>query len=650
MFLRALVLSACLPLVAQQAIPSKPLPPPGKPVPDAERAKLTAGLARLQSAIDLARQSKSARQDLLPDAQIFHKAVDWALRYDEFHDIKEFERAAKMIDTGVERAQQLASGRAPWTQESGLVPLAYKSSIDDSLQPYGLVIPKSWSADPARPWRLDVWFHGRGETLSELAFLHQRLTSAGEFTPANAIVAHLYGRYCNANRFAGEVDLFEALADIKRRYNIDENRIVVRGFSMGGAATWHIAAHHAGLWAAAAPGAGFAETAEYLKLTPEQKSALPAWIPKLWNWYDATAYALNFYNLPLVAYSGEKDRQIQAAQVMERHLKEHGLRMTHIIGPNTEHKYHPDSKPEINRRIDALAERGRVAVPHTLRFTTHTLRYNRMKWLVVDELQQHWERAEISAAIGPGNGIHIGAKNTTALTLEFGPGEFPFDADVNPLVTINTQPIRVDGASTDLSWRASFHLEGGKWVAGAAPPAAIRKRHGLQGPVDDAFLSRFLFVRPTGAPKDPAVHAWAMKEMERAAAQWRGLFRGEVRIKNDTEVTPGDIAESNLVLWGDASSNQTWARMAARLPLQQSKAGEGLIMIYPNPLNASRYVVTNSGFTFREEANLSNARQNPMLPDWVRIDVSTPPDARFPGRIVDGGFFDENWKLPVSVR
>ena len=33
---------------------------------------------------------------------------------------------------------------------------------------------------------------------------------------------------------------------------------------MGGAACWQFAVHHAGLWAAAAPGAGFAETREFL--------------------------------------------------------------------------------------------------------------------------------------------------------------------------------------------------------------------------------------------------------------------------------------------------------------------------------------------------------------------------------------------------
>ena len=71
-------------------------------------------------------------------------------------------------------------------------------------------------------------------------------------------------------------------------------------------------------------------------------------------------------------------------------------------------------------------------------------------------------------------------------------------------------------------------------------------------------------------------------------------------------------------------------------------------MIYPNPDNPARYVVLNSGFTYREYDYLNNARQVPKLPDWAVIDLATPPDAKAPGRIVDAGFFDERWKLPAG--
>ena len=37
-----------------------------------------------------------------------------------------------------------------------------------------------------------------------------------------------------------------------------------------------------------------------------------------------------------------------------------------------------------------------------------------------------------------------------------------------------------------------------------------------------------------------------------------------------------------------------------------------------------------------------------MLPDYAVIDISTPPDSRFPGKVVRAGFFDEMWKLQAN--
>jgi hypothetical protein len=69
------------------------------------------------------------------------------------------------------------------------------------------------------------------------------------------------------------------------------------------------------------------------------------------------------------------------------------------------------------------------------------------------------------------------------------------------------------------------------------------------------------------------------------------------------------------------------------------------LLIYPNPLNPQRYVVLNSGFTYREYAYLNNARQVPMLPDWAIVDVRTPPTSQYPGKVVAGNFFDERWRV-----
>ena len=76
-----------------------------------------------------------------------------------------------------------------------------------------------------------------------------------------------------------------------------------------------------------------------------------------------------------------------------------GMRLVRIIGPQTPHRYHPDSKVEIDRMLDAIAERGRDPYPRKVQFTTWTLAYNRMKWLVDRRLGQHWERARVDAEI-----------------------------------------------------------------------------------------------------------------------------------------------------------------------------------------------------------------------------------------------------------
>ena len=183
-----------------------PLPPANVKVSDADRQDLQAGVDALGKEIDglrTALKGKPQLLELLPDVQVYHKAVDWALRYNEIYKNEEVKTARTLLKEGQERAKELRDGKAPWTTATGLVVRGYVSKIDGSVQPYGLVVPASYQPNTPYKHRLDVWCHGRGETLTELSFIEGREKSAGDFTPPNAFVLHLYGRYCCANRFAG---------------------------------------------------------------------------------------------------------------------------------------------------------------------------------------------------------------------------------------------------------------------------------------------------------------------------------------------------------------------------------------------------------------------------------------------------------------
>ena len=637
--------------MAQTAI--KPVPAIGIAVPADDRAALEAGLERLRAAT-----AKLTKTPLLADVLIYQEAVRYALQYNEFFKPAEIAAARKLLERGEERAAQLARGEAPWTAATGLVARGYVSKIDGSVQPYGLVIPPSYSPTAPHRWRLDAWFHGRDEALSEVNFLTARERSPGEFTPRDTIVLHLYGRFCNANRFAGEVDFFEALDAVKRQYPIDENRTLVRGFSMGGASTWGFGTHFAGLWAAVAPGAGFSETRDFLKL----KEMPPAWEQKLWHLYDAADYAANLYNVPTVEYHGEIDPQQQAGDVMERAMSAEGMRLVRITGPQTPHRYHPASKVELDRILDAIAERGRDAYPRRVRFTTWTLAYNRMKWLTIDALGKHWERARLDAEMTGDSAVNVSTSNVNAFTLEMGPGGCTLDIARQPVVTIDGQKLTAPVPASDRSWTASFRKNGAQWASVKAAgeragEPGLHKVHGLQGPIDDAFLDSFVFVSPTGTPLAPGVAPWVAAEEKRAITEWRRQFRGEAQVRDDRDITAREIAASNLILWGDPGSNHVLARIADRLPLQWTAAGviagnqrfdaatHAPIMIYPNPLNPKKYVVLNSGFTYREFDYLNNARQTPKLPDYAVVDTTTPPGPRYPGKIVFAGFFNEEWSL-----
>lgn len=647
------IVIAAAPLFAQSMQEIRLIPPAGVEVPERVRPGLEEGLARLEDTI-----AKLGDNKLLPDVLIYHQAVRYALQYNEFFNEGQFADARRLLQTGQRRAEQLLQGQAPWTTATGLVVRGYISKIDGSPQPYGLVIPESYAPTAPKRWRLDAWFHGRGETLNEIAFITGRESDPGQFTPRDTIVIHLYGRYCNASKFAGEVDLFEAMDDVKRQYPIDENRILMRGFSMGGASAWQFGTHFAGQWAAVAPGAGFSESAEFLRLDLEGPDAPPSWERKLYGLYDATLYAVNLSNTSTVAYNGDQDGQKQAADIMERYLAKEGMRLTRVWGKDTGHRYHPDSIIEINEKIDAIAERGRDPYPSKIRFTTYTLKYNQMKWVTIDALDQHWERANLDVEVTGPSAVKVDSKNVASFSFHVGSGGSPLDQTSDVIVSIDGQPVTVPGPMSDRSWNIHFRKTGNSWAAVDSPAVSgLHKKHDLQGPVDDAFMDSFIMVTPTGTPIAPGTAAWVKFEQGRAIAEWRKQFRGDAQVRKDSDITDEDIAASNLVLWGDPGSNRILARIIDRLPVKwdatsvtfngqtYSSQTHAPILIFPNPLNPQKYVVLNSGFTFRDFDYLNNARQIPKLPDYAIVDITTPPGPRYAGRIITAGFFDEDWGL-----
>ncbi|MEX0819695.1 MAG: prolyl oligopeptidase family serine peptidase [Pirellulaceae bacterium] len=643
-----IVLTLLLGTSAQSAPPSieRRLPPPGIEIPANQRERLAVEVKALQEQLQsIQTQSRSA------DVEVFVKAVDFALRHNEFYHAKDVEKADRLLGSAKERLARLQSGAAPWHRQHGLVVRGYRSRIDDSVQPYGLEIPDDIDFKQQVP--LYIWLHGRGDKTTDLHFIDQRQTKPGQIQPPGAIVVHPLGRQCVGYKSAGESDVWEAVADVIKNYPIDSDRIVLMGFSMGGAGAWHLGAHYADKLVAISPGAGFAETARYQNLTPDK---YPPWYEqRLWGLYDVPNYTRNLFNTPVVAYSGEVDKQIQAARVMEQAYQEFGRELTHLIGPGMGHKYHPDTLQEILARMDQAVQPGLDRRPRKVTLQTRTLRYNKMFWVQVRGLQEHWRDTRVDAEILDKGRVKVSTKNVSDLRLTLQSSSEPI------VIEIDGQAVQVpsitDGhAVVDLKLDSNWQLANPRQHRDG-----LTKRIGLHGPIDDAFMEPFLVVLPSGKSANREIQDWIDFEQQHFLDRWPALMRGDLRVKRDIDVTDDDLRTYHIVAWGTPDTNRFLKTLAAsdsNIPIRWSndavEVGEQTfaaahhvpVFIYPR---GDRYLVVNSGLTFREGHDRTNSLQNPKLPDWAVIDIRQPPNDVTPGKVVAADFFDERWKLKKRV-
>ncbi|HUA61815.1 MAG TPA: alpha/beta hydrolase-fold protein, partial [Verrucomicrobiae bacterium] len=516
--------------------------------------------------------------------------------------------------------------------------------------------------------RLYVWLHGRQNNTTETEFLFSQQT----FRPSNPPVADqgqiqldCFGRINSAGwHWAGEADVFEAIAAVEKRFKIDERRILLRGFSMGGEGAWHIALHYPDRFAAAEIGAGtWSRRSQTPGLQPYQYAAL-----KIWE--NMEEWALNGFNLPLAGHDGDSDNQIASLPGPPPGAETHGqlesslraraqlekegfpaegdpdfLRMKGIpdiflISQKTGH----GTSPLVRQRLDAFlkewGDRGRTSPDH-IRFVTYTTRYNHDYWVSVDGLDRHYQRADVDARRTDGGARYeIQTHNVSRLVLT---------------ETEHASAIRIDGQDVKVKPAPQIALQktGTAWKSGPARSSGLHKTHALQGPIDDAFLDPFLLVRPTGTPWNQPVNDQALRTLARFDRLWAKFFRGHPFVKDDRDVTESDLARYHLVLFGDPGSNRWIARVLPKLPVKWTRQTVSLgsrslpaaeaypALIYPNPLHPAKYVVLNTGLTIADR-EYNGDYGMPQWGDYALVKVK--PGADLPD-LVSAGLFDEDWRL-----
>lgn len=649
-----LVLAATLPSAWAQA----PKPSAKRLITEAQRSDLAARIDRLDREL-AGLNGRAFGDDLRPadavaDAAVTLKAARWIVRHGEFYAEDSVSKTIRVLDLGLKRAADLAGGKHPWTSARGGVARGFVSKIDGSVQPYAIYVPDGY--DGSSRMRLDVILHGRDATISEVKFL---LAHEGKPMPKGeeGLVLHVFGRGNNAYRWAGETDVFEAIDAVKRNYRVDDRRVLLRGFSMGGAGAWHLGLHHPSAWCAVEAGAGFTETRQYAKL-----KAIPDYQEKTLRIYDAVDYAANARDVPIAGYGGEEDPQLRASTNIVEALKAQGVAMTaeglvtrgegldflRVVGAKMGHKVDPASEAILKAFRDDHAKKGRSERPKSIRFTTYTPKYPRAGWVAIAAMREPYAKATVEADV-EGEVATVRTENVTVLAVDRGAAEtvridgqeFPLRRAVKGLLP-EVAFRKIESGWEPLSYEESRALQ---------ENTARGKRPGLQGPIDDAFVGAFLCVRGTGTAWNPNVAAWSRSRLDRFAAEWSEFLRGDLPVKDDVDVTPRDIETRHLVLFGDPGSNSLIARLLPDLPVSWTRTEVALGGTYPaadhvpaliaaNPLNPLKYVVLNSGHTFgAKEFAGSNAQFYPRLGDWAALRIGSKTETA-----EASGFFDDRWR------
>jgi predicted esterase len=334
---------------------------------------------------------------------------------------------------------RLKKGRTYLDEKRGEYSLRWRSKSGPF---FNNVVDVPADYDPSKPLQLRVQLHGGVARPSPNAAAPGRSTG----TAAPNRIAGEKQIYLHPSGWAAaqwwdeeQIDnILRAVDTLKRRYNIDESRIYITGISDGGTGVYYMALKEPNLWSSYLPLNGSIAVIRH----PD-------------NGADGEMYGNNLSNAPLYIVNGENDRLYPVYQV-EPHIKWfQALGVNHVFRPQAgaEHNtaWWPIEREPFERFV---REHPRVAHPAKLSWETERVdKFNRNRWLVIDELRQddsrnsplkdmgffqHTKRSGRVDIVRTANAFDARTRGVAAFTVLLSPDAIDFSKAVT--VTVNGKP------------------------------------------------------------------------------------------------------------------------------------------------------------------------------------------------------------------
>ncbi|HYI94584.1 MAG TPA: dienelactone hydrolase family protein [Bryobacteraceae bacterium] len=510
--------------------------------------------------------------------------------------------------------------------------LTFLSEVDDTDQPYGLYLPKNY--DPQRPYPLVISLHG--------AYSNHRLNLRRVFGKGNRasesdaeatrywpalrdveyIVASPLARGTMGYKGVAEKDVYDVLADVKKRFSIDEDRVYLTGLSMGGGGSLWLGLTRPDIWAAIAP------------VCPAATA-------------DTNELARNGLHMPFKIFQGESDPVVPATETRRWHkrLLEAGVKSTYVEYPGIRHNSW-DVAYKDGAIFDWFAQFRRVRFPEHVTFAARSYKHGSAYWVRFDGLT-------------PGALATIDARFTAKRRLTIktdGLDAFTLTLKGHPMI-VGTGLLRLSVDGVDLQTRAADSVsisKGAKgWMLKPAVASGKVKRLGAEGPIADAVAQRHIYVYGTGATSD-SDEVQRRRAIAQQAAEWstsKLKLLLTFRVLADREVQSVDLQNANLMLFGTKETNSLIGKYSNELPMELNAgaADYGLLYVYPVD---GRYVVIHSGLPWWTRFDQTDRFELPFLKTPKHTLTTLGDYVVFRGgldNVLAEGRFDRNWKLPADA-
>ena len=524
-------------------------------------------------------------------------------------------------------AAALARGQ---TIATGPQVVSFHSEIDNSDQPYALYVPRAYTPD--RSWPVIIGLHGEGSSYRVnllrifgrgLQFGESDMASGRRFpllADVDFLVACPMARGDMGYQGIPETDVLDVLADVKRRFRVDEDRVYLTGIGTGGGGALWLSMTRPDIWAAIAA------------VCPEPPAGLEV-------------LAGNAANIPTALYQGAIDPLVPAAETRawSQRLKDAGVSVTYVEYPNVRHNAW-DFAYRDQAIFKWFGQYRRVSRPQRVHFVSDAYSHSSAYWLLFDRLTPGLP-ASATAELRDGSTLKVETKNLDRFSVD------------SARLPARPSAVIVDGNAVRLRpniWSFVRTEEGWKLDKIGPTFASNRKRPGAEGPVAAAINAHHIYIY--GSRDNPApAELIRRRDVARRAAEWSTPQRPlqlHFKALSDAEATDAQTADANFILFGNRITNERIAAISSKLPihLSPSAADYGLVYVYPSD---NRYVVVSSGLPWWTRLDQAKRPGLPLsAPPWMVLE-SLGDFVLFRGgidNVIAEGRFDNEWRLPPEAR